>query len=229
MKKKYLSIIGCCAAVIGSAAVHAADKRSEVLVKLPDWQGVWRVTGSGDYLSGDKNNQPPFKDGWVEQSADEGEQDSADRYCAIAMPRLIGSSQSFEIIVTPDETLVYYASREIRHIWTDGRDHPPEEERWPMFWAESKGTWQGQTLMVNTIEVHGDLWIDQTGAKLSDQAQISERISQVDDNHLQNQVTITDPLVLQEPWSFTRTYQRLPDQELREQGCEWTAGQAANQ
>ncbi|MGC3981278.1 MAG: hypothetical protein QM808_08475 [Steroidobacteraceae bacterium] len=217
---------------VSAASVNATTNSAErvaAIAKLPDWSGIWRVNGSNAYLSGNKNNLPPYNTAWQAKlkaaQKDKGV-DTADHFCAIAVPRLLSSSQPFEVFVTPEETLMYYGSREVRHIWTDGRDHPPEDERWPMYWAESKGRWQGQTLIVETINIHGNLWIDPTGATLSDDATLVERISMVDKNHLQSEITITDPTALTKPWSFKRTYERQVEKELTEQGCVWRAGQA---
>jgi len=215
---------------VGFSAVQVAAEiqgRVEVIASLPDWQGIWQLTGSVHELSGDANNPPPFKSDWVEKKAEPDELDTAERYCAIGLPGLIGSGEPFEMIVTPEETLMYFASREIRHLWTDDRDQPPKDERWPLFWGDSKGYWDDQTLIMETIDMRGDLWIDASGAKLSEQAQMIEHFSQPDDNHLQVQVTITDPVAFTRPWTFTRVYQRLPDRYLQENVCEWTAGQAA--
>jgi hypothetical protein len=211
-----------------SAATHSAE-RIAAIAKLPNWSGVWQVSGSSDHLSGSKTSLPPYNAEWqakFKSAQSIRSQDTAERYCAVAMPRLLGAAQPFEIIVTPEETLVYYSSREIRHLWTDGREHPPEDERWPMYWAESRGYWQGQTLVVDTLNIHGDLWIDNSGATLSDAATVRERISTVDKNHLRNEITITDPVAFTRPWSFTRTYQRQSATELTEQSCQWQAGKA---
>lgn len=207
-------------------------ERLAAIAKLPDWSGTWRLNGSYTNISGNKNNLPPYNAQWQRKfsAAQKTEpQDTAEKFCAVSVPRLLGAPQPFEILVTPEETLVYYSSREIRHLWTDGRELPPEDERWPMYWAESKGHWEGQTLVVETINIKGDLWIDATGATLSDNATLSERISMVDKNHLQDEITITDPTALTTPWRFTRSYERQQQKELSEQSCEWQAGKASKQ
>lgn len=220
-----------CVAILNSGYLRAetnSGERLAAIAKLPNWSGVWKATGSHANLSGSKRDLPPYVATWPAKSnTDQNRVDTADRYCAVAMPRLLGSPQPFEIIVTPEETIVYYSSREIRHIWTDGRDHPPEDERWPMYWGESKGHWEGQTLVVDTINIHGDLWLDPTGATLSNDARIQERISMVNANTLKNDIVITDTTALSKPWNITRTYARQSEQELSEQMCQWTAGQAS--
>lgn len=155
------------------------------------------------------------------------ERDTYQRYCAAGVPRLVGSPYRFMVVVTPEETLIQYATREIRHVWTDGRAHPASDELWPMHWGDSIGHWEHQTLVIDTISIKGDLWLDPTGATLSDQAHITERLSMPDKNHLRDDISIIDPQALTQPWIFTRTYRRAPTKELTEQHCSWSAGEAS--
>ena len=66
---------------------------------------------------------------------------------------LIFSPLMFEILTTPEETAMIFSSREIRHVYTDGRPHTPNEDLWPTPWGDSIGHWEGQTLVIDTIEV----------------------------------------------------------------------------
>jgi hypothetical protein len=56
------------------------------------------------------------------------------------------------------------------------------------------------------------------GVPHSDQLRISERIRRVAPEWLEIEVTLTDPVVLAEPFTVTNTYHRL-DGELREYVC----------
>ena len=88
--------------------------------------------------------------------------------------------------------------RETRHIYTDGRKFPPEDELWPTLLGRSIGHWEqtkeGQTLVVETISVRTGIWADLTPAMLSGQEKLLERIRQVDANTIEDQMTITDPV-----------------------------------
>ena len=48
-----------------------------------------------------------------------------------------------------------------------------------------------------------------------------ERIRLISPDILQDQITVYDPIALEEPWEITRTYRRAaaPDDELREFAC----------
>jgi len=164
---------------------------------------------------------PPYNDEWeakyqamLDQDAElRAGQNTNFKYCAAGMPRVLASPFLFEVIVTPEKTWFYHAQREMRHVYTDGRDHPPADELWPTLWGDSVGHWQGDTLVIDTISIIPELFLDPTGAKLSGEARIQERWSMIDQNHLQNEITITDPVAFKSgaEWNITRQYKRVTD------------------
>ena len=49
-----------------------------------------------------------------------------------------------EFIVRPEETwLTSETVNNVRRIYTDGRSHPPLEERYPLYYGDSIGFWDG--------------------------------------------------------------------------------------
>jgi len=59
----------------------------------------------------------------------------------------------FQFLLTPEETVMTWGGREIRHIYTDGRGHPSADDVWPTPWGDSVGYWEGQALVVDTAAV----------------------------------------------------------------------------
>jgi hypothetical protein len=204
--------------------------RLEAYSKLPDWSGLWRLKGSpglldvenGRTFTPGSRDHPPYKPDWearyqtdLVRAEHQGDAiypnplvDSHTLYCAAGMPRIIGTPFDYEFVVTPEATWII-VEKETRHIYTDGRGFPPEDELWPMLLGRSIGHWEGQTLVVETISVKSGLWADTTPATLSEQARYTERIRQIDANTLEDQATITDPTALTKPWSFTKHYSRM--------------------
>ena len=41
----------------------------------------------------------------------------------------------------------------VRRIYTDGRDHPPVDERYPLYYGDSVGFWDGQKLVIHTNQL----------------------------------------------------------------------------
>jgi hypothetical protein len=202
----------------------------EAFSKLPDWSGLWRLKGSpalldvenGRSFTPGNRDHPPYKPEWdtkyqvdLVRAEHQGDAsypnplvDSHTLYCAAGMPRIIGTPFDYEFVVTPEATWII-VEKETRHIYTDGRGFPPEDELWPTLLGRSIGHWEGQTLVVETISVKSGLWTDTTPAMLSEQARYTERIRQIDANTLEDQATITDPVALTKPWSFTKHYTRM--------------------
>ena len=144
--------------------------------------------------------------------------------CTFGYPTLmLESPLMFEILPTPNETALIFSSREIRHVYTDGREHPPKDDLWPTPWGDSIGHWEGQTLVIDTIAVKSPLfsetegspsWRSATSRDPDDRHLESARAlhranPDADKDHLENQMTIIDPANLTAPWHMKRTYERV--------------------
>lgn len=223
------------AAALATAAVaRAADApvtntaaRVAAFAQLPDWRGVWLLEGPAASFD-PAGRPPPYTSAWAAQLAAartaKPERDTLLTQCMAGVPRLAATPSPFVIMATPEETLIHYARREVRHIWTDGRAHPPADEMWPFTWADSIGHWEGQVLVIDTVSNNGKLWIDAAGARLSDKAHITERLSMPAPGRLRDELLIEDPLALAQPWKVVRTYRRTASAELPEEQCDWKAG-----
>jgi hypothetical protein len=149
------------------------------------------------------------------------------RMCALGFPQLmINSPLIFEVLTTPEETAMIFSGREMRHIYTDGRAHTPKDELWPTFWGDSVGHWEGQTLVIDTIALNAppdgrnppsvfvfgmteaDRYFEVI-ALFSPEARFIERLRMLDKDHLEDQMTVTDPLALAVPWRLTLKYSRV--------------------
>lgn len=57
----------------------------------------------------------------------------------------------FELLLTPEQTVLVSTDGTVRHIYTDGRSHPKPEDLWPTPVGDSIGHWEGTTLVVDTL------------------------------------------------------------------------------
>jgi hypothetical protein len=219
--------------------------------QMPDWSGQWENVGATPDATGGFNQtleqvlknlewSPPNKpelqakvDKMVagekkrlEAVARGEDPGGAVKACTFGYPLLmLDSPLMFEILPTPKETTLIFSSREIRHVYTDGRPHTPKDEIWATPWGDSIGHWEGQTLVIDTIAVKspfasseaegvavmafGDVEGLQTITILSSQARYVERIRMIDKGHLEDQMTVIDPANLTAPWHMRRTYERV--------------------
>lgn len=146
--------------------------------------------------------------------------------CAYGFPNLmIQSPLMFEVLITPEETAMIFSGREMRHIYTDGRPHPGKEDLWATRWGDSIGHWEGQTLVIDTIAVSEGPGSTRSAsifayggpansvaalvASFSLDAHYVERIRMLDKDHLEDRMTIDDPMFYSAPWTISRKYQRV--------------------
>jgi hypothetical protein len=220
--------------------------------EMPDWSGQWENVGATPDASGGFNqsleqvltrmqwgppNRPELQARVDKMVAAERKRLEAIgrgedpggvdvKACTFGFPLvMLDSPLMFEILPTRKETTLIFSSREIRHVYTDGREHTPKDELWATPWGDSIGHWEGQTLVIDTIAVKspfassesegvavmafGDVEGEQTITILSSQAHFVERIRMIDKDHLEDQMTVFDPNNLTAPWHVNRTYQRV--------------------
>ena len=127
------------------------------------------------------------------------------------MPRIMGGGPGpVEVIVRPNQVwMLFDYMNESRRIYTDGRGHAKREEAFPLTMAHSIGRWEGDTLVVDSVDMPNGIF-DRTGAPHSDQVHLMERIRLIDADTLEVAMTIEDPVVFTGPWKVTRRYRRLP-------------------
>ena len=102
--------------------------------------------------------------------------------------------------------MIWQYYQQIRRIYIDAQ-HTPEDLRLPSHFGDSVGHWEGDTLVIDTVGANAGRY-DRTGAPYSDQVHTVERWRRIDAKTLENQITVTDPVMLTKPWVVTRTYRK---------------------
>jgi hypothetical protein len=104
-----------------------------------------------------------------------------------------------------------------RQIFTDGRPLPDDPE--PTWNGYSVGRWDGDALVVQTVGLHDDTWLDRNGSPLTAAAKITERYRRLSYGRLDIEVTIDDPKAYTKPWTVTLSQIFEPDTELLDYHC----------
>ncbi|HEX7136295.1 MAG TPA: hypothetical protein VF219_00540 [Vicinamibacterales bacterium] len=113
-----------------------------------------------------------------------------------------------KIVQTPGYVVLHSEMiHEARVIPLDGRPHLGADLRsWD---GDSRGHWEGDTLVVDTTNFNGKGWIAThaaagwlRGIRESDAAHTVERLTRVDENTIQYEATIDDPNVYTRPWKL---------------------------
>lgn len=104
-----------------------------------------------------------------------------------------------------------------RQVFTDGRPLPDDPA--PAWQGYSSARWSGDTLVVDTIGVRDDTWIDWNGSVLTEAGKVREEIRRLDFGHLEVRVTVDDPRAYTEPWTVTLRQRLVVDAELIDEIC----------
>jgi hypothetical protein len=134
------------------------------------------------------------------------------------MPAMMQGTFPMEILETPGQvTVIQEAFTQVRRVYLDAPPIAPQDAE-PYFAGHSTGKWDGDTLVVQTVGVKESVRFRNTPHSVN--MRITERMSLVNDEILQNQVTIDDPEFLTKPWSWTWMYHRWPGYKIQEYVCE---------
>jgi hypothetical protein len=106
-----------------------------------------------------------------------------------------------------------------RQIFLDGREPAPVEELTPTWLGHSTGTWDGDTLLVDSRGFNGKAWLDMLGKPSTEALHVIERFRRKDFGHMDIQVTIDDLKAYTRPWMVTQEVRLLPNTELMEFVC----------
>jgi hypothetical protein len=131
---------------------------------------------------------------------------------AYGMPHLLKFVHTPGLLVVLSEL-----NAEYRQIFTDARPLPVDPN--PSWQGYSSGKWSGDTLVIDTIGLRDDTWIDWNGSVLTQAAKVREQIRRPDFGHLEIQVTVDDPKAYTKPWTVTLTQRIVVDTELIDEIC----------
>lgn len=100
-----------------------------------------------------------------------------------------------------------------RIVPIDGRPH--RKDLPPSYLGDAVGRWEGDTLVVETVNFNEDTWLTDDGAFHTKDLKVIERLRKVGDT-IEYQVTVHDPAVLAEPWARRPRTLKVADRELEE-------------
>jgi hypothetical protein len=103
-------------------------------------------------------------------------------------------------------------------------DDTPRPTEWPNFWmGDSRGRWEGDTLVVDVQMLDERTWFDHAGNFHSDALRVVERYTPIDRDHILYEATMEDPKVFTRPWKISMPLYRRIDQNVRllEYECVW--------
>ena len=212
----------------------------------PDLSGIWQVINHAAWNIQDQNAAPgPPAAPWLGIPASRGvvegndipyqpwarakkEENYKNRLtldpetsCYLpGVPRVTYMPFPFQIIQTPTSIAILYEYvHAIRNIFMDGSPHPAGAIEWWM--GDSRGRWDGDTLVVSVKHFNADTWFDRAGNFHSEDMRLTERYTFVDRDTINYEVTVEDPKVFTRPWKMSMLLYRRkePNVQLLEYAC----------
>jgi hypothetical protein len=136
------------------------------------------------------------------------------------VPRHVIAPNGHHIVQTPGYIvhLLEY-SHSYRVISLTGAPHVPGTFR--LFQGDSRGRWEGNTLVVDVTNSNGLTWIDNAGNFFSNALHVVERFTLVDADTIHYEARLDDPKVYTRPWTMVSALRRNKERgfELFEQAC----------
>ena len=129
------------------------------------------------------------------------------------VPRATYMPYPFQIVQTPGYVLVAYEfASSSRIVYMDRPDMESPVNTWM---GHSRGSWDGETLVIDVTDQVADTWLDSSGNHHSDQLHVVERYTPVSENHLIYEATIEDPAVYTQPWTIRLPLYRRIDENMQ--------------
>src|SRR6187402_1402503 len=127
------------------------------------------------------------------------------------VPRIMYMEFPFQIFQTADHVAMTFEWSQVhRTIYTNGA---PALEGIDFWMGDSRGRWEGDTLVVDVKDLNDKTWFDTTGTFHSDQVHVVERYTMTDADTIHYEATIEDPKVFSKPWKISMPIYRHKDRD----------------
>ena len=139
------------------------------------------------------------------------------------MPAMMSMFYGMEVMQNKDKITFFSELNDaLRRVYLDGRKPSQKVLDDPTYSGYSTGHWEGDTLLVETVAIRGDTFIEGITPH-SDQMTVHERIRLLEPTLLEDRITVNDPKALTKQWETVKTYRKAKpgsgQDELREFAC----------
>jgi hypothetical protein len=218
-------------AVMLSAAAQAQTRTAD---GKPDLQGIWqaRNTAAADLedhgasqgiaagrgvIIDPPDGKIPYQP-WAAAKRQENYKNRATAdplgKCFLAgVPRITYLPFPFQIFQTPRFVAIAYEyDHATRTISLNNSKHLEDIDFWM---GDSRGHWEGNTLVVDVADLNEQTWLDLAGDFHSDALKLVERYTRTGPDTLQYEVTIEDPKVFTRPWKISMPLYRHTEKNFQ--------------
>lgn len=202
----------------------------------PDLQGIWQVVNTAAWNIEDHHGELgvpaglgvvdgalPYRPEALarrnELRATRRTADPESRCFLPGVPRVTYMPFPFRLVQSAAQVTIFYEyAHATRNIFLTA-DHPKGPIEWWM--GDSRGRWDGDTLVVDVVHLTDQTWFDRSGNFHSEAMHVVERYTPTSPSHLLYEATIDDPNVFTRPWTMRMPLYRRQESkmELLEYEC----------
>jgi hypothetical protein len=198
----------------------------------PDLNGIWQALntaswdiqdhtgalgippGQGVVEGNDIPYQPQALAKKQENFAKRQTADPAEANCFLpGIPRATYMPYPFEVVETADYIAIRY---EFAHALRTIPLNAKHAEGIPASWmGDSRGRWEGDTLVIDVTNFNDETWFDHSGNFHSEALHVVERYTMTNPDHILYEATIEDPKVFTRPWKISMPLYRRVDKDAK--------------
>ena len=197
----------------------------------PDLQGIWMAAGKagdnlekGGFIKDPSNGKIPYLPAATskrDQNAKNAKAlDLVNKCYMPGVPRLMYMGFPFQIFQTDKYiAIVSEYAHVFRMVYLDGSPHIEGLDFWL---GDSRGHFEGDSLVVDVKSFNDQTWFDKAGNYHSDQLQVTERFTRTGPTTLLYEATMHDPKSFSKDWkiSVPMTQKAGPLARLMENECQ---------
>lgn len=177
----------------------------------PDLRGIWQAANhagvnleAAHVIIDPSDGKIPYKSEALalrqQNFAHGATADPENRCFQPGVPRAAYLPKPFQIF--QNARAVYFVYQDVHSYRIVYLDSPKHNEGLPYAMGDSRGHWDGNTLVADVLSFSDSTWLDAAGNYHSDELHVVERYTRKDHNTLLYEATIEDPKVFTRPWTI---------------------------
>ncbi len=218
------------AMALASALIAAPETLPRTAGGKPNFEGIWQASSTAaadleDHAAGFNmlagrsvvvGNEIPYQP-WAAAKKAQNFQNRAKAdplgQCYMpGVPRVMYLDFPFQIFQTPQTiAMAFEWELDYRLIYMDG-SHPNADDI-SAWMGDSRGKWDGDTLVVDVANNNDKTWFDMAGDFHSDALHVVERYRMTGPDTIQYEATIDDSKVFTKPWTIRLALHRRTDRD----------------
>jgi hypothetical protein len=228
----FLAVLVLTAPAAGQVPAASAYTSPRTPDGQPDLQGFWQVLNTASWdlqahgamwgvpagLGVVEGNEIPYLPAALAKKKQNFENrmsaDPTEVHCGIAgVPRITYMPFPFQIVQSADHVAILYEyDHHNRIVYLNSAKH---NEGLTAYLGDSRGRWEGNSLVVDVTNFTDETWFDRAGNFHSDALHVVERYTRTSSDIITYEATIEDPKVFSRSWKISMPLYRRQDANFR--------------